>query len=102
MLAPRRPKGPATVEHAGELDRVRDEPGACGLVEPVHCLGDTVEEGQVLVILEAMKMQNPLAAEGPGVVSRVHCQKGQAVAGGSVLVEIDPPESGSPEVGAAE
>ena len=45
MLAPRRsPKGSSTVEHAGELDRVRDEPGACGPVEPAHCLGDTVEE----------------------------------------------------------
>ncbi len=65
-------------------------------------VGDVVEEGQVLVILEAMKMQNPLAAEGPGVVSKVLCQKGQAVAGGSVLVEIDPPESESPEVGAAQ
>ncbi len=50
--------------------------------------GDTVEAGQTLVVLEAMKMQNPIAAEGPGTVKAVHVKKGQAVANGAVLVEL--------------
>jgi geranyl-CoA carboxylase alpha subunit len=51
--------------------------------------GDAVEEGQTLVVLEAMKMQNPLAAEAPGKVTRVVCKKGEAVAAGALLLEIE-------------
>ena len=41
-------------------------------------------------MLEAMKMQNPLAADQDGVVAAVHVVVGDTVAGGAVLVEIDP------------
>ncbi|MCA8967236.1 MAG: acetyl-CoA carboxylase biotin carboxyl carrier protein subunit [Planctomycetes bacterium] len=51
--------------------------------------GDAVEEGQTLVVLEAMKMQNPLLAEGPGKVVRLCCKKGEAVAAGALLLEIE-------------
>lgn len=53
--------------------------------------GDTVEAGQTVLVLEAMKMQNPMQAEGPGVVSRVIAKKGVAVAGGELLIEIEAP-----------
>ena len=52
-------------------------------------LGDAVEEGQTLVVLEAMKMQNPLASEGAGKVTRLCCKKGEAVAAGALLLEIE-------------
>lgn len=51
--------------------------------------GDEVEEGQALVVLEAMKMQNPLCAEAPGRITRVLCEKGAAVAAGALLVEME-------------
>ena len=51
--------------------------------------GDVVEDGQTLLVLEAMKMQNPITADGPGRVVRVAVRKGKAVAGGAVLVELD-------------
>lgn len=51
--------------------------------------GDVVKEGQTLVVLEAMKMQNPLAAEADGKVSRIVCKGGEAVAGGALLLEME-------------
>ena len=52
-------------------------------------VGDSVEEGRTLVVLEAMKMQNPLAAEAAGKVVRVLCKKGEAVGAGALLVELE-------------
>ena len=51
--------------------------------------GDEVAEGQTLVVLEAMKMQNPLAAEAAGKVTRVLCKEGEAVAAGALLAELE-------------
>jgi biotin carboxyl carrier protein len=52
-------------------------------------VGDVVEDGKTLVVLEAMKMQNPLAAEAPGKVTRILCKKGEAVAAGALLLELE-------------
>lgn len=51
--------------------------------------GSEVEPGQALVVLEAMKMQNPLCAESAGKVVRVLCKTGDAVTAGALLVEIE-------------
>jgi biotin carboxyl carrier protein len=51
--------------------------------------GDAVEEGQSLLILEAMKMQNEIEATATGVVTAVHVAKGEAVDGGGKLVTIE-------------
>jgi pyruvate carboxylase subunit B len=51
--------------------------------------GDTVVAGQGVVIVEAMKMENELAAEGPGVVVRIPVSEGDAVEKGQVLVELE-------------
>ena len=59
------------------------------VVEVLVAVGDAVAAGQTLVVLEAMKMQNPLQAESAGVVSRVLVTQGQAVAGGAMLLEIE-------------
>jgi len=50
--------------------------------------GDTVAEGQPLLILEAMKMQNEMGAPTAGTVTKVHVAEGEAVAGGQSLVTI--------------
>jgi pyruvate carboxylase subunit B len=50
--------------------------------------GDTVGAGQGIVIVEAMKMENELKADGGGVVSRIHVVAGQTVDKGTVLVEF--------------
>ena len=51
--------------------------------------GATVAVGDTLVVLEAMKMQNPLAAESAGKVTRILCKKGEPVAGGALLLELE-------------
>ena len=51
--------------------------------------GQDVEEGDTLLILEAMKMRNPVRAEGPGRVSRLRIEVGQAVAGGELLLDLE-------------
>ena len=59
-----------------------------GIVREVRVApGDEVEAGTPLMILEAMKMQNPLCAEAPGKVARVLCKEGEAVAAGALLVQ---------------
>lgn len=51
--------------------------------------GATVEAGAVLVILEAMKMQNEITAPAGGVIKKVHVKAGQNVEAKDVLVEIE-------------
>jgi biotin carboxyl carrier protein len=58
------------------------------VVEVLVREGDAVEPGQTLVVLEAMKMQNPIQADGPGKVLKVGCKQGVAVAGGALLIEL--------------
>ena len=55
--------------------------------------GDTVEEDQPLLVLEAMKMQNEIAAPIAGVVRRIHVGEGEAVSAGAKLLEIESDEA---------
>jgi acetyl-CoA carboxylase biotin carboxyl carrier protein len=52
-------------------------------------VGDSVAEGDTVVILESMKMEMPVEAEDPGVVSEIRCQEGQSVAEGDTLVVLE-------------
>jgi biotin carboxyl carrier protein len=50
--------------------------------------GEAVEKDQPLLILEAMKMQNEIAAPAAGRVAAVHVREGQAVSSGARLVTL--------------
>lgn len=50
--------------------------------------GESVEKGQPLLILEAMKMQNEIAAPSAGVVKALHVREREAVASGAKLVTL--------------
>ncbi|MGH2869142.1 MAG: biotin/lipoyl-binding carrier protein [Solirubrobacteraceae bacterium] len=52
-------------------------------------VGDSVEEGDAVVILESMKMEMPVEAEDPGVVSEIRCSEGQSVSEGDTLVVLE-------------
>ena len=53
-------------------------------------VGDTVADGEGLVVLEAMKMEHTLRADGTGVVAQVHCVPGQQVDVNDLLVSVEP------------
>lgn len=48
-------------------------------------VGDTVAEGDVIVILESMKMEMPIEAPSAGVVKEIKVKEGQAVDEGAVV-----------------
>ncbi len=52
-------------------------------------VGDAVEAGRPLVVLEAMKMQNEIQADRAGTVQRIFVVAGQTVEGGDPLVELE-------------
>ena len=51
--------------------------------------GDEVEEGQILLVLEAMKTEHSIAAPNGGVVSSIPYGEGDSVPGGGVLIELE-------------
>jgi propionyl-CoA carboxylase alpha chain len=75
-----------------------------GVVLDVRCVpGDQAEAGQVLVVLEAMKMEHVVRAPADGVVADVRVAKGQHVENGALLLVFelaDGPESSDGVVGA--
>jgi biotin carboxyl carrier protein len=55
-------------------------------------VGQEVTEGQVILILEAMKMQNEIQAPVSGKVVSVNCEEGQSIEANVPLVVIEPKE----------
>jgi acetyl-CoA carboxylase biotin carboxyl carrier protein len=52
-------------------------------------VGESVEEGDTVVILESMKMEMPVEAEDPGVVKEILVKEGQSVTEGDPLVVLE-------------
>lgn len=50
--------------------------------------GDAITAGQVLVVLEAMKMETEITAPADGTVGKILVEAGQAVQGGQALIEL--------------
>jgi len=78
-------------------------PGSGPRAYPVHALaapmpatvirvavkpGDAVKKGDIVLVLEAMKMELPIRAAGDGVVAMVRCREGELVQADATLVEF--------------
>ena len=55
--------------------------------------GDQVQEGQTLLVMEAVKMQDELKTSTTGTVKTVHVQEGAAVETGASLVTVEAAEA---------
>ncbi|MEZ5676824.1 biotin carboxylase /acetyl-CoA carboxylase carboxyltransferase subunit alpha [Thalassovita litoralis] len=76
--APDTPEGQLTAPLTGRVTQVHVAPG------------DTVAQGDPLVVMEAMKLVHTLTAPHPGRVTRVACAPGETLPAKTVLVDIDP------------
>jgi propionyl-CoA carboxylase alpha chain len=61
-----------------------------GLVRDIKVSeGDLVTKGQIIAVLEAMKMENLLIAQVDCKINKIHAKVGDSVGTGEVLVELD-------------
>ena len=87
----------ARAPFATSLRRQPDPTGPAPLVAPMPGMivrvnvqvGDAVQPGQGLVVMEAMKMENELRAPAAATVKAVHAQPGTAVEKGALLLELE-------------
>lgn len=86
-----------TIDNAGEsLGRRGRARGEASVMAPMPAtvvainteVSKTVNEGDTIIVLEAMKMELPIKAPRAGVVKAIHCAKGDLVQPGVNLVEI--------------
>ena len=82
-------KGLSRQREAGRLSPEIRSPMPGKILDVRITYGDMVEAGQVLILLEAMKMENALTAEGAGRVKKIHVAVGDLVDLGQLLVELE-------------
>ena len=78
----------ATASAAGSGPRTVSAPMPGTVIKVNVEEGTAVTAGQPLVVLEAMKMETPLASPYDATVRAVHVHEGDRVAGGAVLIEL--------------
>ena len=81
------PAAPAAAAPAAAGEQVKS-PMPGNILDVKVAVGDTVAEGDVLIILEAMKMENEIVAPCSGKVASVNVQKGATVNSDDLLVVI--------------
>ncbi|MBR5120538.1 MAG: biotin/lipoyl-binding protein [Clostridia bacterium] len=85
--APATAAAPKASGNAGAIAVKAPMPGS--LIKVNVKVGDAVKKGDVLCVLEAMKMENDIMAPADGVVASVEAAKGASVATDAVLVTLN-------------
>ncbi len=65
-----------------------ESPMAGNILKILVDVGSIVAEGDVVVIMEAMKMETEIRSKTTGIVSTIYVKEGSAVAGGDVLISL--------------
>ena len=90
VAAPKAAPAPAKKAVAGNAGSVAVKAPMPGTIMKVNVsVGATVKKGDVLCVLEAMKMENDICAPADGKVASVNVQKGASVQTEEVLVTLD-------------
>ena len=84
VSAPAAASSPAPAAASGAV--VSPMPGT--ILKVAAAQGDTVQKGQLVLVLEAMKMENEILAQKDGVITALYVKEGDSVQGGAALFEI--------------
>ncbi len=86
-----RMRAASRAQSAGTTRRERDvrAPMPGRIVKLLVQIGDVVEPGHAVVVVEAMKMENEVRAKNGGTVAKIHCAAGDTVAANGVLVSFE-------------
>ena len=74
---------------AGASEKVLKAPMQSTVVKIAVAVGDKVAEGDLLIVLEAMKMEQPMTAHVSGVVKSISAEIGVTIAAGTLLLELE-------------
>ena len=86
--APAAPVSPVASAHGGTQHSIPAPlAGSVSRIEVAE--GDEVTQGQVVVVLEAMKMETEITAPKAGKVTKIYVEKGAAVQGGQPLLDVE-------------
>ena len=83
---PAAPAAPAASGAAGSVKITAPMPGT--IVDVKAKVGDTVKNGTVIAVLEAMKMENDVVADRDGTIASINVNKGDSVSTGSVIATL--------------
>ena len=85
--APAAPKAPAASGAAGANKVIAPMPGT--ILDMKVSVGQSVKKGDVICVLEAMKMENDIPAPCDGVIASINVQKGASVNAGEVIASLN-------------
>jgi methylmalonyl-CoA carboxyltransferase small subunit len=87
--APAQTPGPANADKPVVEAKVCRSPVSGIVIRVAARVGQSLQPGDVLLVLEAMKMETNITAPGPGKIAAIHVKEGDSVQSGQVVVEFE-------------
>jgi len=87
--APKRQKSNGASSHMGAKGNSLAAPMQSTVVKLAVSVGETVLTGQMVVVLEAMKMEQPLTAHRDGKIAAIHVGVGETISAGTKILDIE-------------
>jgi acetyl-CoA/propionyl-CoA carboxylase biotin carboxyl carrier protein len=87
--APKRAASSNVSGHTGAKGNLLLAPMQASVVKVAVSVGDPIEKGDLVVVLEAMKMEQPLTAHRSGTIKQIGVAVGDTVSAGTLLLEIE-------------